>query len=368
MRGTTAANVDYQIEISGIGAISQNPNRASAPASNEKLLTSLTLLDLVGPSYRYVTTVGSTAPITAGTVDGDLVLIGSGDPTMTERDLGGMAKELARDGLRTVTGRLIVDDSRYSHTTRAPGWKHDFVPGESGTVDAFTVNNNDWRGGPSFIADPTPANAGLWRKALTNNGITVAGGTTIGKAPGALVPVISHSSRPLSAIVGMTLNESINFYAEMMLREAGYQRSGYGSRATGVAAVHARAAVLQIPLGVVEDGSGLSYDDRESPTTFTTLLDALPTQTMAYQSIYDGLPVSCRRGGTLEYRMCGSTVKDRVRAKTGTLDHISSLSGYAITANNRLVVFSFLLSGIGNVYTANAHIDAAIKAVVNTTA
>jgi D-alanyl-D-alanine carboxypeptidase/D-alanyl-D-alanine-endopeptidase (penicillin-binding protein 4) len=368
MRGSTAAHADYEIEVSGIGTVAHDAGRRSAPASNEKLLTSLTLLDQVGPSYRYETTVSGTAAISDGTIDGDLVLVGSGDPTMTRADLGSLAHQLAAKGLQHVTGRLVVDDSRYSQTTRAPGWKADFIPAESGTVDAFTVNNNDWRAGTAFNADPTRDNAGLWRTALANNGITVAGATTIATRPSVLLPLVSHDSRPLSEIVGMTLRESINFYAEMMLREAGYQRSGHGSLATGTAAVRARAGVLGIPVGTIEDGSGLSYADRESPTAFTTLLDVLPTQTSAYSAIYDGLPVSCRSGGTLEDRLCGPAVRNTVRAKTGTLDRISSLSGYLVTTSNRLVVFSFLLSGIGNVYTANDQIDAAITAVAATTA
>jgi D-alanyl-D-alanine carboxypeptidase/D-alanyl-D-alanine-endopeptidase (penicillin-binding protein 4) len=368
MRGSTAAHADYEIQISGIGTIAHDPGRRSAPASNEKLLTSLTLLDLVGPAYRYVTTVSGTAAVSDGVLNGDLVLVGGGDPTLTRRDLGGMAHQLAAQGLQHVTGRLVIDDTRYSQTTVAPGWKRAFVPAESGPVDAFTVDNNDWRNGAAFDTDPTRDNAGLWHTALSNNGITVAGATAIAPRPPVLLPLISHSSRPLSAIVGMTLQESINFYAEMMLREAGFQRSGHGSLATGTAAVQARAAVLSIPVGTIEDGSGLSYADRESPAAFTALLNVLPTQTSAYSAIYAGLPVSCRAGGTLEGRLCGPAVKGIVRAKTGTLDHISSLSGYTVTSSNRLVVFSFLLSGISNVYTANDHIDAAIRAVVNTAA
>jgi D-alanyl-D-alanine carboxypeptidase/D-alanyl-D-alanine-endopeptidase (penicillin-binding protein 4) len=368
MRGSTAAHADYEIQVSGIGTIAHDASRRSAPASNEKLLTSLTLLDLVGPTYRYVTTVSGTTTISNGTINGDLVLVGGGDPTLTRRDLGGMAKQLAAKGLQHVTGQLVVDDTRYSQTTVAPGWKREFVPEESGTVDGFTVDNNDWRNGAAFDTDPTRDNADLWRTALANNGITVAGPTTIQGRPAVLLPLVSHSSAPLSEIVGMTLRESINFYAEMMLREAGFQRSGHGSLATGTAAVEARASILDIPVGTIEDGSGLSYADRESPSAFAALLDVLPTQTSAYSAIYSGLPVSCRSGGTLEGRLCEPAVRGIVRAKTGTLDRISSLSGYAVTSSNRLIVFSFLLSGIGNVYTANDHIDSAIRAVVGTTA
>jgi D-alanyl-D-alanine carboxypeptidase/D-alanyl-D-alanine-endopeptidase (penicillin-binding protein 4) len=150
----------------------------------------------------------------------------------------------------------------------------------------------------------------------------------------------------------------------MMLRELGYQSSGHGSRGSGIAAVQAYAGHLGLPVGRIEDGSGLSYSNRETPATFTAWLNKLPSRAATYQAVYDGLATSCRRGGTLEYRMCGPHVKGKVHAKTGTLDHITSLSGYTESEGGRFVTFSFLFSGARSVTTASKHIDAAITAVV----
>jgi serine-type D-Ala-D-Ala carboxypeptidase/endopeptidase (penicillin-binding protein 4) len=367
LRRNTAKHADYKITISGIGTISHSANTASAPASNEKILTTSALLARVGPTYRYVTQVSGTAQPVAGTLDGDLVLVGSGDPTLTSRDLGGLAHDLYASGLRRVTGRLVVDDSRYSHGTRAPGWKHDFLPDESGAVDAFSVNYDDWQSGSSFLADPTPANAGLWRAALKAAGIHVSGSTDLGIAPADLVPLAAHKSPPLSAIVKSTLHESINYYAEMMLRELGWQYSGHGSRTSGVAAVRRYARGVSLPVGRVLDGSGLSYSDRETPGNFIAWLTRETTLT-SYSAFYDGLAVSCSSSGTLRYRLCGAHVRGTVHAKTGTLDNITSLSGYTRTEGGRDVVFSFLFSGARSVDTANVRIDAAILAVVRSTA
>ena len=71
--------------------------------------------------------------------------------------------------------------------------------------------------------------------------------TNVTIAPSTLVPLAAHRSRPLSAIVKATLHESINYYAEMMLRELGWQYTGHGSRASGSAAVRRFARGL-IPL------------------------------------------------------------------------------------------------------------------------
>jgi serine-type D-Ala-D-Ala carboxypeptidase/endopeptidase (penicillin-binding protein 4) len=365
LKGSTAEHLDYRIDISGVGTISHDANRLSAPASNEKLFTTITLLQLLGPDFRYKTTVSGTSSIVDGTLDGDLVLRGSGDPTLTKSDLHMFAKRLHAKGLRHVTGNLIVDDTRYSHATRAPGWKHDFVPEESGTVDAFTIDHNVWRGGRSFDADPTPDNAALWRKALKKSHITVRGRTRITAAPATSVNLVTHRSIDLAGLTDATLTYSINFDAEMMLREAGAQLSGHGSPSTGVAAVDAAAKHLGLPIGTVHDGSGLSYADRESPATIVNWLTAIrdlsaPT---TYDTVYFALPLGCETG-TLENRLCGPNVKGKVRAKTGTLDHVSALSGYVTAKSGDRVVFSFLLSGLKNFAKAYKRIDSAIGVIV----
>jgi D-alanyl-D-alanine carboxypeptidase/D-alanyl-D-alanine-endopeptidase (penicillin-binding protein 4) len=365
LRHSTARHVDYTIGVDGVGTIASSGGRPSAPASNEKLFTTITLLQMVGPDFRYATTVSGTSRPIHGTLHGSLVLHASGDPTLTKSSLHVFAKQLHRRGLRHVTGHLIVDDTRYSHRTVVPGWKRGFVPEQSGTVDAFTIDNNEWRGGQSFDTDPTPDNAALWRKALKKSHISVAGSTRIEKAPATAVTLLTHRSVVLAAIIDATLTYSINFDAEMMLREAGAQRSGYGSPKTGIAAVRATARRLHLPFGTAHDGSGLSYSDRQSPDTIVSWLAAI--RNMKSQTTYDtefyALPLSCETG-TLENRLCGPNVKGQVRAKTGTLDHISALSGYVTTQSGHRVVFSFLLSGIKNFNKAYARVDAAIGVIV----
>jgi D-alanyl-D-alanine carboxypeptidase/D-alanyl-D-alanine-endopeptidase (penicillin-binding protein 4) len=363
LRGTTAGTVDYQITVDGIGTLGRFPDRLTAPASNEKLFTTITLLQLLGPQFRYQTTAYGTAPIGAeGVLHGSLVLKGSGDPTLTKANLRSLARNLYAAGLRYVTGRLIVDDSRYSHTTLATGWKRSFIPTETGTVDAFSVNGNQWRRGAAFNRDPTLANAWLWRQALRAAHISVAGPTTVGRSRGPLTALATHSSTTLAQVVRATLTYSINFYAEMMLREAGARRTGHGSLRSGLAAVRALAQRHRLPLETMYDGSGLSYRDRESPATLVAWLTALRSMP-SYGPVFFSLPLSCHVG-TLQHRLCGPRVRGKVRAKTGTLDHISTLSGYTETTSRKFVTFSFLLSGIRKVPVAMSHVDAAISALV----
>lgn len=365
LRGSTANHVDYRVVVKGLGTISHDATHATPPASNQKLFTTITLMDLVGPEFRYSTKVSGTSPVSAnGTLHGDLVLRAGGDPTLTIANLQSMAKHLHAKGLRHVSGRLIVDDTRYSHVTRVSGWKHKFVPVESGTVDAFSVDRDEWRGGRPFNRDPTIDNAALWRKRLKHARITVSGRTTIAHAPSGLHTLLVHHSPDLAAISDDTLTNSINFNAEMMLREAGAQRSGHGTPATGVAAERAFALSEGLPFGTAHDGSGLSYTDRESPATIVAWLRRLTTLSF-YSRIYFALPLSCDTG-TLEGRLCGPNVRGRVRAKTGTLDHNTALSGYTRTNSGRDVMFSFLLSGFKdkNFSRVMARVNAAVVAIV----
>jgi D-alanyl-D-alanine carboxypeptidase/D-alanyl-D-alanine-endopeptidase (penicillin-binding protein 4) len=78
-----------------------------------------------------------------------------------------------------------------------------------------------------------------------------------------------------------------------------------------------------------------------------------------YTTVFFALPLSCETG-TLEHRMCGPNVRGEVRAKTGTLTHISALSGYVTSKSGNPVTFSFLATGVRNFAKLYAKVDAAV--------
>jgi serine-type D-Ala-D-Ala carboxypeptidase/endopeptidase (penicillin-binding protein 4) len=358
--GSTARDVHYNVQIAGGPGLSRRPTLLSRPASNEKLLTTQTLLAEVGPGFQYRTRIYVTAPVGSdGVEDGDLVVRGGGDPTLTSSELALIGKELHGDGLRRVTGQLVIDDSRYNHWTRAPGWKPGFLPDETGPIDAFAVDSDAHGHSAAYLANPTLANAAIFRKALHAAHVKVVGSDTAARLPAGATLFRTHRSGRLRDIVRETLTVSDNFNAEMMLREAGFQRSGTGTRTTGIAAIRAEAARLGVRLGRVEDGSGLSYRDAESPRAITRWLRAIRGSSTA-RVVYASVPTSCRTG-TLQFRLCGSHVAGRVHAKTGTLDHVVALSGWTHTRSGHLVTFSFLLSKVRSLTKAQQHLDAAVS-------
>jgi D-alanyl-D-alanine carboxypeptidase/D-alanyl-D-alanine-endopeptidase (penicillin-binding protein 4) len=149
----------------------RNAHRHFVPASNQKLLVTSVALSLLGAEYRWETALYATGPVVAGTLEGDLVLEGTGDPTLGEpfwtsgeHALGALADSLLAAGVRRVTGRLVVDASAWDSTTVGPTWEVDDLPfGYAATGGAFAVDRGEvrvvvhsgWPGPPGPGAAPT---------------------------------------------------------------------------------------------------------------------------------------------------------------------------------------------------------------------
>jgi D-alanyl-D-alanine carboxypeptidase/D-alanyl-D-alanine-endopeptidase (penicillin-binding protein 4) len=97
-------------------------------ASNVKIVTSAAALSLLGPEYRWRTTLSAAAPpggpalAPGGELPGDLILRGGGDPSLTVEDLAAMVADLAALGLKKVNGALIVDDTFFDAATVGPAY------------------------------------------------------------------------------------------------------------------------------------------------------------------------------------------------------------------------------------------------------
>jgi D-alanyl-D-alanine carboxypeptidase/D-alanyl-D-alanine-endopeptidase (penicillin-binding protein 4) len=135
---------------------------------------------------------------------------------------------------------------------------------------------------------------------------------------------------------------SDNFRAEMLLKEIGAEVAGVGSSAAGAAIVRRDLTEAGIPMAGVRivDGSGLSYSDRATARELASLLVTLWHDPSMRAIVWAGLPLA-GVSGTLEYRLRTGAAHERVRAKTGTTDIASALSGYV----RRSLAFSVLQNG-----------------------
>jgi serine-type D-Ala-D-Ala carboxypeptidase/endopeptidase (penicillin-binding protein 4) len=139
---------------------SLNANKLFTPASNTKLFTTAAALALIGPDYKFRTTVETSGSLDKyGRLTGDVVLVGRGDPTLsgrelpynthTQRDadpdrvLEQLADELAKKGVRYVDGDVVADDSYFAFERYGEGWSQDdLVWADGAPVSALTINDN----------------------------------------------------------------------------------------------------------------------------------------------------------------------------------------------------------------------------------
>ncbi len=108
----------------------RNAHRKFIPASNQKVLVTAAALSLLGPDYRWETGLWAIGPVQGDVLDGNLVLIGSGDPTLSSRyhesgpaALATLADQVGASGIREVTGELVVDASAWDSTTIGNSWE-----------------------------------------------------------------------------------------------------------------------------------------------------------------------------------------------------------------------------------------------------
>lgn len=356
---TGGAGRSAVIVVDGETVVDLNGTDMRPPASTEKVYTAGTALVQLGGDHRFVTTVRSTASTTGGMLDGDLILVAGGDPSFTAANLTTLATEVAATGLRTVNGKLLVDDSHFDRLVANEGWKQSFVPGEVGPLSAFLVDGNH-RSDAATLADPALANLALFRTALAKVGVSVTGGLGRGTV-GAGGPVLgTRTSAPLSDLIVRMVKKSDNTYAEVILKEIGVG-AGTPSAAGGVAAVARQFARFGVAHPVMADGSGLSSINRSSArqqVAWMTKLDESPSGRQMRVS----LPISCV-DGTLRARMCGTTASGKVSAKTGSIDNVAALTGFTQTAKGRKVVFSMLYSGVPSSARARVAMDKALAVV-----
>ena len=165
-----------------------------APASNEKLPVSYAALVRLGPGYRFHTEVYGTGSRAGATWNGNLVLKGFGDPTLGSADIERLAATIRGRGIRTVTGRVLGDESFYDRKRAAAGWKPGFLGGETPPLSALIVD--DARGWPA-LSPPLLAARAL-RDALERRGVAVVGRHGLGVAPATATTLASDTSEPLS--------------------------------------------------------------------------------------------------------------------------------------------------------------------------
>jgi D-alanyl-D-alanine carboxypeptidase/D-alanyl-D-alanine-endopeptidase (penicillin-binding protein 4) len=435
-----------------------NAQKYFSPASNAKLYTAALALDRLGPDFRVRTSLyASSRPDASGTIKGDLLVYGRGDPLMTARlndgdyykPLEPLVSALINAGVKKINGDLIGDDSYFTGPPFGSGWEWDDLQADYGAeVSALTVEDNcldlfvkpaervgmpckittgppssyitvmnrtqttpkgtgvrvtvyrpvgentvyvsgrvaigsDGYYGSVAVHNPAALFASIFKDALAIRGITVKGRSrSVDWKYREAIPIDFHKmvelgsieSAPLKDIVRETLKPSQNMYAQLLLLHVGKQSSdkseevltksasGGGSSTRSLVDGDPEGTTQQIGLeemtdflaqvGVkqgdvlLEEGSGLSRKDVITPNATVALLTFMSRHRWA--DIYkNALPIA-GIDGTLEHRMKGTPAEGNVRAKTGSLRYVYTLSGYVTTQTGEHLAFSIMLNNYFN--------------------
>jgi serine-type D-Ala-D-Ala carboxypeptidase/endopeptidase (penicillin-binding protein 4) len=422
-----------------------NAAKLFIPASNQKIVSSSVMLEQLGPEFRFRTAFAAHGVIANGTLNGDLAVIGRGDPTMSDRmqkdamtPLRAIADSLSQRGIRRITGNIVAVGNAFPGPVAGATWPWDGLNGASFAgvdellfnegLSTFRVRPGANIGDPAVVEtrpsrtfpnvrvvattiardtsatsaagggarggrgatgtrvsayhdtltsavivrgqiafgdsatitlpqhDPNTAFVAALTEALAERGITVDRQATAwseSQNPNADSLFIMLSV-PLKEIMPAIMKPSQNQIAEVFLRALGLERAGVGTADSGRRVVERQFAAWKIPSDafVVRDGSGLSRSDLISPEAIVSILEAM-RHSPNFAVFFESLPIA-GVDGTIRTRMRETPAQGNLRAKTGTLSMVRSLSGYVRTADGRLLEFSMLCN---NWTTPQAEVD-----------
>jgi serine-type D-Ala-D-Ala carboxypeptidase/endopeptidase (penicillin-binding protein 4) len=419
---------------SGETLYQQNPDRYFVPASNMKLFATALALAKLGQEFRFHTTLETSGAISSGgLLTGNLVLVGRGDPNLSnrkfpyelkeefdgppEKALAELADALVVKGVKEISGDVIGDDSYFPRERYPNGWEIDDMVWEYGAaissivVDDNTVTltltpgeqpgspvqaalnlatpdflvENDVvtsasdvksdltltrepgsslvtvkgtmpaKGAPRklvlAIEEPAQHAAALLKRLLQERGVKISGVARarheMPKTQEDPTVLAEHVSVPLGDAIKLINKISQNLHTEMLLRTVA-RRNGVWATPDDLMKVpqdfYASAGIT--PDDVIQtDASGLSRHDLVTPRAIVALL-AFAQKQPWFETYYASLPVA-GVDGTLEDRMKNTPAAGRIHAKTGSVEHVRTLSGFAETPGGRRLIFSFLSNNQG---------------------
>jgi D-alanyl-D-alanine carboxypeptidase/D-alanyl-D-alanine-endopeptidase (penicillin-binding protein 4) len=417
---------------SGKTVFENHADRLMSPASNSKLYTAALAFDHLGGDYHIVTPIlASAKPDADGTLQGDLIIAGRGDPSWNDRRFGTnfwnlfepFVAVVTNAGLRHVTGNLVADAGFFRGSPLGSGWTaDDLQAAEAGEISALTLDDNVAQvsvvpgsnpgdpckieplqpdtglvfsnetmtvtnGGVARIdtyrpmdgktvyvfgqlpaagvqivldvAVPRPAEwfAAALKEALARHGITVDGPARVIIWPQiadydirTAVKLGEVSSPPLRELVRAFMKPSQNLEDDLLFEHVGETSRDSNSSPTAtsehlaVIALDQFLAKVGVPAREVhfDEGSGLSRNNLTTANATVALLQYMTTNRWA-DDFVNALPVA-GVDGTLRRRMKNTPAFQNVRAKTGTLRWVNSLSGFVTTAAGERLAFSLMLN------------------------
>jgi len=405
----------------GEKVFSFNEKQALQPASVLKILTSVAALKELGAEYTFKTKVYAQS-LQGGFAD-VLWIKGGGDPSLCIETAWAMVRRLKKMGLKEI-GKLGLDGSLFAEQNPGQGQRAyqtgsaalafnynslafdicPAVPGRSALVSPDpwefkvdiqgsivteggrgrrpNINRKVNVGRPAFvlsgavqssdpcitiyrgIEQPEIMFGETFLQFLKYIGIPVKGALVSGVVPPGATLLFEQASQPLSRTIQDLNHFSNNFIAEQILFALGESADGRWRRSEGLKRLARFLTSLGVPAGEFElhDGSGLSRANRISAQALVRVLEYAAHDPLLGAEFESSLSLA-GRSGTLKKRDFGLS-EEVLRGKTGTLDKVSSLAGYLVTADHSNFAFSILQNEVVSREQALAFEDSIVAALI----
>lgn len=403
---------------SGKTLFSKNSEMLLIPASNQKLLVTAAALLRLGPAFRFSTRLYTQGKIKNGTLHGDLIIRGGGDPNLSGRfhentilaPANAWADAVRNHGISRVSGKILIDDTIFDRVFFHPSWpKNQAHEWYAAQVGALSYNDNclrihvkptvvgqivKWaiqpdcrhmtirnscrtvRGNRSnrivlfrkdrriylrgrigeksqvystdiTIDDPGLFTGSVFQKTLGAAGIKCDTVERVTEKPDyeKLTLILDYPSANLARTIRVTNARSQNFYAEMLFKYMGYVDAKKGTVESGERAVLDTLKKKGFNENgiVMDDGSGLSRKNRVRTQQIAELL-RLMFQSDYKTEFIQSLAVPANPYGTLRKRLRGVDLDGEIHAKTGYINRVKALSGYAFRKDGTVLIFSFMVN------------------------
>lgn len=414
-------------------ACERDGRKLFTPASVQKVLTSIVALDKLGADFRWKTSVFVENQVGEdGVLKGNLILYGQGAPDFDTNGVKNLVNQLKEKGLKRVSGDIVGDGSFFKGDALGSGWTWNDLQWYYGAeAGALTINENQtfiytengktvastefveisgniappkgveavgikrelgankfyvWGEGKQVAGRVSVENPALWsaqilKKELEAAGIAVEGGalsrdwkSEIVLNPETAIELASVESHSLAEIVKKMNKNSVNLYAELILRTLGrrfgseapdaeYQKEKLrGDDTAGAALIKKWLKEKSVAVQEIEihDGSGLSRLNFITPESLGRAL-VYAAQSNFADVFKDSLPIAST-DGTLGGRL--GKVRGKVLAKTGSITYVNSLAGYAAAENEDTLAFAIFINNDTRRANSSAVIDEIVTSLV----
>ena len=414
---TKKYNLDNNIGILAISPnhhqviYQKNPHKLLVPASSLKIIPAVAALSFLGTDYQFKTQIlAKNNLVTNGTINSDLFLHFSGDPSLTRQNINDLIHQLSILGITKINGNFYIDDSEFDEHYLGRGWKQeDLAYCYSAPIGAIMVDRNCLSlkinpsniGKKAMIADKQPVsifneiyskspksrgncviklgssdnndyylsgcvksnnspvyisttirNPRLFAKnilatQLANESITITGAIDYksAEASTAQVTLAEHLSEPLTELIKPILKKSNNTVADALYKKLGAvlfkKTASWDDGFKAIKSIFGKDRNISFDRTYIYDGSGLSGYNLVTPTLLVSVLNYAYHQPKIKDALIDALP-HAGKDGTLKHRM--KKLKDRIFAKTGTIENVSSLAGYIQTKRKNTIIFAIIIN------------------------